>query len=384
MKTMKHATLISLSLLAVVCSCTKVDVRTTEQPEREICFSEPVVSTMTKAVTGEINGLYPVDESFGVFSIYHQNTFSGWANGTRYIAGAEFSYDASLDDDDSDGRGGWSGGYFFPKTGYLSFAAYSPFDAHSNTPGDGTGTFAYGPSGENTSKGLTITDFTVAADPAEQFDLMYSERIYDRQTSIEEGEEYYEGMELVFHHALSSIRFNVQKKEEYPGHIFTLTNISIGDVKYKGSFAENVVNETSSTYSSVPAWDVDDAKVSTPYMLEIDSNPETSEVEPLTVTKYGTANFHEVPQGAILMPQVFKEGSDVKNGDAYIVIDYMVNVEGFEHPVTQTATVRLSAITDIWEMGKRYIYNIILGYDTITVSPTVPGWEDVTIEAGIK
>jgi hypothetical protein len=84
------------------------------------------------------------------------------------------------------------------------------------------------------------------------------------------------------------------------------------------------------------------------------------------------------------MPQVFKEGSDVKNGDAYIVIDYMVEVEGFLHPVTQTATVRLSTITDRWEMGKRYTYNIILGYDTITVNPTVPGWVDVTIEAGIK
>ena len=96
MKTMKHATLISLSLLAVVCSCTKVDVRTTEQPEREICFSEPVVSTMTKAVTGEINGLYPVDESFGVFSVYHVNEFTSWTDGTAYIKGSEFTYNASL------------------------------------------------------------------------------------------------------------------------------------------------------------------------------------------------------------------------------------------------------------------------------------------------
>ena len=382
MKTMKNIFIIFLSVLAALCGCTKVVVQTPEH-QVAVSFDEPVVTTISKAVAGEIVDYYRIDESFGVFGIYHQNKFSGWADGSWYIKGSEFSYNASLDDNDTDNRGGWAGGYFFPKTGYLSFAAYSPFDAHSDVPGEGTGKFAYGPSGENISKGLTITDFTVAADPAEQFDLMYSERVYDRQASVEEGEEYYEGMELVFRHALSSIRFNVQKKEEYPGHIFTLTNIFIGDVKYKGSFAEDI-DETSSTYSSAPAWDVDGAKVSIPYMLEIDSDPKTSEVEPLIVEKYGTANFHEVPQGAILMPQVFKDGSDVKNGDAYIVIDYMVKVEGLPHPVTQTATVRLSAITDRWEMGKRYTYNIILGYDTITVSPTVPGWMDVTIEAGIK
>lgn len=336
-------------------------------------------------MAGEIVDYYPIDESFGVFGIYHQNKFSGWADGSWYIKGSEFSYNASLDDNDTDNRGGWAGGYFFPKTGYLSFAAYSPFDAHSDVPGEGTGKFAYGPSGENTSKGLTITDFTVAADPAEQFDLMYSERIYDRQTSIEEGEEYYEGMELVFRHALSSIRFNVQKKEEYPGHIFTLTNISIGDVKYKGSFAENVVNEKSSTYSSAAAWDVSKyGYVDSPYMMAINNDdPETPEVEPLIVTEYGTNNFNKVPQGAILMPQTFKTESEIVNGDAYIYIEYTVATETMP-AVTQTATVPIHSLTDSWGIGKRYIYNIILGYDKITISPTVNGWEDVTVEAPIK
>ena len=379
---MKNIFLISISVLAVLCGCTKVVVQEPEQ-QVTVSFNEPVVSTISKALAGEIVEKYPEGESFGVFSIYHQNTFSGWANGSRYISGAEFSYDASLDDDDSDGRGGWSGGYFFPKTGYLSFAAYSPFDAHSNTPGDGTGTFAYGPSGANTSNGLTITNFTVASDPADQFDLMYSERIYNRQNSTNTGEEYYEGMDLVFHHALSSIRFKVQKRDEYKKHEFTLTNISIGNVKYKGSFAENIENETSSVYSSVPAWDVNNAYVVSPYSLAIDNDPETAEIEPLTITKYGTNNFHEVPQGALLMPQTFKTALETVNGDAYISIEYTVATETMP-AVTQTATVPIHSLTDSWEIGKRYIYNIILGYDKITISPTVNGWEDVTVEAPIK
>jgi hypothetical protein len=388
MKLMKHILLISALSLAFFSGCVKNDAYTPESDPHKIHFTSPVVDVITKANNGEISGIFPTSENFTVWAVLHNTSFEGWTtNSVTYMNQVECAYDGGSYNDSTTGQGGWSssavpGGkaYYWPFEGVLTFAAYSPSSAHSVDPQDGSGTgiFTYG------ANGLSIEKFSINSEVKNQKDLMFSERSYNRTTSTGGENETYDGVDLTFHHALSSIRFNVQKKEKYPGHIFTLTNIFIGDVKYKGSFAEDI-DETSSTYSSAPAWDVDDdAKVSIPYMLEIDSDPETSEIEPLTVTKYGTANFDEVPQGAILMPQVFKEGSDVKNGDAYIVIDYMVEVEGFLHPVTQTATVRLSTITDRWEMGKRYTYNIILGYDTITVNPTVPGWVDVTIEAGIK
>ena len=370
-KTMKHVTLISLSLLAVVCSCTKLDVRTPEQPEREIYFSEPVVSTMTKAVKGEINGLYSASESFGVFSIYHTSEFTSWADGTAYIKGSKFTYNGALDDSDTDDLGGWSGGYFFPKSGYLSFAAYSPYDAHAaTTPGEGQGTFAYGPTG------LTITDFTVPAALTDQYDLMYSGRLYNKQGNDGEGDGY-EGMDLVFQHALSAIHFQVQQKEAYSGYTIKLKGISINDVKYKGSFAEGISDEDPELFESDPKWTL------TP--VDLGSGLTTYELTTydvyagdLTLEKIGGTNYHTDFQGAILMPQRF-----TSTDTAFVKIDYSIIPPSMSE-ISQTATVRLNQLSTSWEMGKRYTYNISIGYDTITISPTVIGWENVNGDVAVN
>lgn len=353
MKTMKHTTLISLSLLAALCSCTKVDVRTPEQPEREICFSEPVVTTMTKAVKGEVNGLYSSSESFGVYSIYHENEFTSWADGTAYIKGSEFTYNGALDDNDADELGGWSGGYFFPKSGYLSFAAYSPFDAHeAATPSEGQGTFAYGASG------LTITDFTVPSALTDQYDLMYSNRLYNKRGNDGIGDGY-EGMDLVFKHALSSIHFKVQQKAAYTGYTIKLKGISLSYVKYKGSFAENITNENPASFASSPTW--------TP---KSDLTEYTIYDGSMELTQKGGSNYHTGFQTAILMPQAFESAT-------MITIRYSIKPESMNAEISQTATVPLRKLSEKWEAGKRYTYNISIGYDAITVSPTVVGWTDV-------
>lgn len=368
MKTMKHVTLISLSLLAAVCSCTKLDVRTPEQPEREIYFSEPVVSTMTKAVKGEINGLYSPSESFGVYSIYHASEFTSladgtactsWADGTAYIKGSEFTYNGDLDDSDTDDLGGWSGGYFFPKSGYLSFAAFSPFDAHAAaTPGEGKGIFSYG------ATGLTITDFTIPAALADQYDLMYSNRLYNKQSNDGAGDGY-EGMDLVFQHALSAIHFQVQQKAAYSGYTIRLKSISLNDIRYKGSFSENITDENPNPtyFKSDPEWN----PVSDQYAnYNIYSGD-------LKLTQIGGTNYHTGFPGAILLPQSF-----TSSDTAYITIDYSITPPSMSGPeISQTATVPLYKLSNTWEMGKRYTYNISIAYDAITVSPTVLGWTDV-------
>lgn len=364
MKTMKHATLISLSLLAAVCSCTKLDVRTPEQPEREIYFSEPVVSTMTKAVKGEINGLYSALESFGVYSIYHASEFTSWADGTAYIKGSKFTYNGALDDSDTDDLGGWSGGYFFPKSGYLSFAAYSPYDAHAaTTPGEGQGTFSYG------ATGLTIKEFTIPAALADQYDLMYSNRLYNKQSNDGTGDGY-EGMDLVFQHALSAIHFQVQQKAEYTGYTIKLKSISLNDIRYKGSFSENITNEILTSFVSAPEW----VPVSSDYAnYNIYSGD-------LTLTQIGGSNYHTGFPGAILLPQSF-----TSSDTAYITINYSItppSMPGSE--ISQTATVPLYKLSNTWEMGKRYTYNISIGYDTITISPTVIGWTDVNGDVAVN
>ncbi len=373
MKTMKRTFLISAFVLAFITGCVSNDVYDPEGIEKEIRFTSPAVSIISKAYNGEINSAYPTEENFTVWAVYHEDEFEGWAtNAVNYMLRAECAYDATYNDSTT-GQGGWStskaGGkaYYWPKDGVLTFAGYSPADAHNDTPvaGDGTGKIDYGPNG------LTITDFSVHGNAASQRDLMYSERAYNKSSSSDGVNTTYDGVDLTFHHALSSIRFKVQKKEAYPGHDFKLLGIKICNVESKGDFQENITNETTSTYFSTPAWTLDG--VINDYGIDTDELP---------ITLYGTNNYHEVAQGLILMPQIFKEGSTIVNGDAAMVIDYQVTVSSI--PVEQTATVKLNTVTDRWEMGKRYIYNITLGYDTITVSPTVPGWVDVNVDAAIK
>ena len=350
MKTMKHKILISVSVLVALFSCTKVEVRAPQIDQKEVCFNEPVVSNLTKAT-----GPYPPGESFGVFCIQHALKFTGWGAGSVYIDGGEFRYNDSLN-----GWAGYPGTYYFPSSGYLSFAAYSPFRAHSTeTPQPaGTGQISYG------ADGLTITGFSIPGDPTEQYDLMFSERIYDMQSSTGDGDGY-EGMDLEFQHALSSIKFNVQKKEAYDGDEVKLTGIRLGKVQYKGSFAENITDERPADFYHNPKWDLN-ADLHDSYTVFSGS---------LLVTQYGLNNYHDIGQGLILMPQVL-----TTNWDAYITVDYSVN------STEMTATVPLNELTVEWKMGKRYTYNITLQYDKITFGPTASGtgWEDVNVGASIK
>lgn len=352
---MKKTIIISTVVLAAMCGCTKNDVITPDRPQSEISFNAPVVSGLTKAVTGEIEE-YKTDESFGVFSIYHTADFSGWANGTTYINGAKFSYNASADDGDSykDLAGGWTGGYLFPKVGKLSFAAYSPFDAHSSasTVPAGKGKFSYG------NTGLAIDDFSVPASPADQYDLMYSNRLYNRTVNMG-SQTGYEGMDITFFHALSSIRFTAQLDGTYSS-IFTLTSITINGVAYTGDFYENIQNPTTASYSSEPYW----------MILYNDENVASYTAfrgEYVMTQTQTQVNAYDI----ILMPQMFKNGSSVINSDAEIVINY--SLDGTPQSPT---TVKLSDLTTEWEIGKRYTYNITLGYDLILVGATVEKWEE--------
>jgi hypothetical protein len=66
----------------------------------------------------------------------------------------------------------------------------------------------------------------------------------------------------------------------------------------------------------------------------------------------------------ILMPQELPD-------EAVIMIEYTVNDS------TESSTVKLSDLNiKEWEIGKRYTYNITLGYDLILVGATVEKWEE--------
>lgn len=378
MKTMKKILIIFLIVLAFLTGCVSKESFIPEEDNQEIRFSFPVVEGLTKVKYGEISGAYPTTENFTVFAVRHATTFEGWAtNATSYMTRVECAYDDNFNNVTT-GQGGWSsskvpGGkpYYWPKEGVLTFAGYSPSSAHNETPsgtGDGKGKINYG------TGGLTITGYSVNSDITKQTDLMFCERIYNKKSSSEDNNSTYDGVDMTFQHALSSIRFNVRKKEAYPGYTMTLKNITVSGVRYKGAFAENIQNETSATYSSLPEWTPEEDQT----IYTIYDKPGSD--EGLILTSYNS--YHELKEGAILLPQTFKEGLVVKNPDAQISIDYTIATGSIV--VTQTATIKLSDLTDNWGIGKRYVYNITIEYDRIIVGPTVEGWDDVNVGASIK
>ena len=365
MKTMKKTLIISAIAVAFLgTGCVSNDVFSPEEKQVEICFTTPVVGSMTKApVYGEINGTtYREDENFVIYGVRHPDSYDGWTsdNATTYINGGVFTY-ASYNDA-TVGSGGWKGlnTYYWPESGVLSFGGYSPAGIQ--------GTFTYN------DAGLKIESFAIKTNAAEHQDLMYAERVYNKKNNTNDANNAtYDGVDIAFKHALSSIQFKVQLSADYSS-IFKLTSIKVGRVKYSGTFTENITEEfdeedgkiTLKSSENNPSWSVADNLNTTPYVAfsgSVQLNKNTGDGAINYFNRYLALDGVTGQNDLILMPQELPS-------EAELVIEYMVNDK------KESSTVKLSDLNiKEWEMGTRYTYNITLGYDLILVGATVDSWE---------
>ena len=377
MKTMKKTLIISAIAAALLgTGCVSNDVFSPEEKQVEICFTTPVVGSMTKApVYGEINGTtYPTTENFVIYGVRHPNTYDGWTsdNATTYINGGEFTYDRLYDDGTEGnggtaGSGGWKGKdkYYWPESGVLSFGGYSPANAHSTESGNGKGRFEYGASG------LVINGFSVHYDASKQQDVMYAPRIYNKESNAGGTNTVYDGVDIAFKHALSSIQFKVQLSADYSS-TFVLKSIKVDGVYYSGTFKENVADNNTANYAIDPetgtGWTVTTTvKNTAPYVAfsgSVQLNKNTGDDAKNYINQYLALDGVDGQNDLILMPQVLPD-------EAELEIVYTVN--GKE----ESSTVKLSDLNiKEWVMGQRYTYNITLGYDLILVGATVKNWDE--------
>lgn len=334
-----------LSLVMSVAGCVSFD--RAEEPlaeDRLIAFPTPLVSVATKAGGSESN--YPEDCSFGVFGLYYPSgNFSGW-NATDgsvlYIDRAEFMYDNNIDDP-TEGSGAWisNPAYYWQKTGKMTFAAWSPYSVKDAV--------SYG------ADGLTVTDFTTERNG--MTDLMYSDRIYDKSSSAGTNAKY-DGIDIVFHHALAALRFKASTSSQ--GVMVTINRVVLWGFARKGNFHENVTENVDSpaNYKSNPSWN--------------DLSDDYSKSDSLVVSGPDFETF--------IIPQ---EGMAVK--DAGMRVYYTVQV-GNGNPVPAVSknlpllghTVTGSTDTlDGWKMATRYNYNLLLtDQHQIKFSVNVVGWND--------
>lgn len=364
--------LIVLAFIQLFSSCVKIEPADRSESFSEIHFTSPVMTDATKAVPGVIDEEYPVTEKFTVYAKYSPSDFVSWDAGVTYIDAVEAAYDNSVN--------GWttkkgSGGkaYYWPNSGNLTFAAYSPSSAREDM-----NSLSYG------KEGFTFTNFTVKSDPSQQYDLLYAPRAMNKTASSAGGSGIYDGVELNFRHALSCIEFKVRNGSNFEGSQIRINNIEVMNVYQSGSFAENIDMDDESVYNSSPQWTNQGNELGTGYSVV------PSKIEQLVEEE---AKSLEGARSLLMIPQDFNHGSshvtirityETKTGTDWIpqaqaVIDLVngfdSNKDGIGDSYFNDGTNEIRG----WEPGKKYTYMITFGRYKIFFTPSVSEWSDSSI-----
>ena len=330
---MKKSLIIALGAIALV-ACTKTSV--SYEQTGEIGFAPVVRKNSTKAaVQGAFQGTTFPEQNIKVFGYYDNSTKPGSSYDSakfavEYLPGVEFAKKGAT----------WAGAttpYYWPKTGSMLFAGYSPVD------------FA----------GVTFTlasnKFSVAECSQPEFsatkDLLYA----GRGTSVLGGT-----VDMVFSHALSWV--TVKAKAAAADQI-KITNIKFVGLAAKGSS------------TGLPEWKTTGTKDITVF------NPGAACKVPAVDTL-----VESNPNCGLVFPQILT--------DAAIEVSYQMNNGAgqwfAQAPFVQKLKLLKSGdnTIDKWEAGKHYTYIINFSAiggepgssNEITIAPTVNDWESVTAD----
>lgn len=365
---MKKFMLLATAVGLTLTSCVNDEESAMMGSRSVIAFDAPVMKTSRANVQGEITGVkYPQDETFKVFSKIYTGNYAGWTASTdikNYFAEAG---------DEAKHEGGtyWSTQtvYYWPDAGYnLAFAAYSPAIL-------GDACTAASTKVKRTDAGIEITDFVSEDDSDNQYDLMYSHTVYDRNKSNNAAS----AVSLKFEHALSSIVFSSQKSDEAAQYRITDLMVT-GNFITKGDFKQGITSTSTGgayTENENPQWDTED------------ETPTAVQYEP---------SFTAFPVPAA-SPEIFTQGSSAilaipqevpQSAKVHVTYEKTTNV-GLVTETTTTHTAEIflkdfkKATTEgvavaegigEWERGKRYVYRIAFGENQrIYFEPSITDWD---------
>ena len=339
-KTLVFAALASVALVG----CTK-NVEVANNDLNEITFETPVLAPATKA--DEIKGTtFPETVDFAVFAWYSATELTGTnvAAGSLYMKDVTVSYD-STKDDTTTGAGAWKPAsvYFWPKNGFLAFDAYSPSSVAATC---------------DATKGIAFSDFVASTSYDDQIDLLYSNRVINKQSSVEHNNDTYDGVNIPFNHALSVVRVFVKASTATDANLIKVKSVKFMNIKNKGDFSQA---------AWTPEEDIVDLVIG-------DAADSTSSFDISTAEKQYGKNH-------IVLPQNFTGDS------AVLEIRYYILGQGGVEPLEQVATLKLASQsaegaenhTGSWLMGKRYNYHITFGLNEIYFAPSITDWEDYQV-----
>ena len=429
---MKRLTIIPAAI-CLLAACTETAV-VYEDKDMEIGLS-PVAekSGISKApVYGpQENNTYSTDEAFGIFAwhrVLGQQTSATWdefSNGqtesgngiSLYINKGRFGYKAASS---TGGSSLWAGmnadgtvhPYFWPKTGVLAFAGYSPYDAISpetvsyslfngtgGTPGTRLAISGFA-QGAYTNTGALTAGNTALTETNETVDIMWFDA--DDQNAVNLGAQNAAntGVGIVFRHACSWIDFNLKAGAGCEG-IFKILKVTLKNVYTKGSFDSSLAGDSHTNDGDAP----EDVTVGNgrPWTGLDYASGDAKDIilyEDAEGTFLGTAAT-EAPalslDGLLAIPQpmdALAAGTDPFNAvtakdseGTYIEIQYkQYTVAEGEEPNTETITRNLTASLDNypdspagttdgeWLYGRHYVYNCTFTLDEILIDPSIAEW----------
>ncbi|MBO5815331.1 MAG: fimbrillin family protein [Bacteroidales bacterium] len=335
MKRFAIAALILVSTLA----CTKSNIQ--YEPTGEISL-QPVTEKATKAAfSGTAYG--EGAPAFNVWAWWADvetgtllDSFWGSEDRELYIMNGEFVHR---------GNGSWGGStpYYWPTKGSVVFAGYSP----SQTLG---GTFDY------EGQELTAQNYIQSTDISETVDLMWfdvTSRSYNTNSNQNSLGQTVNGVPVVFHHALSWLKFGFKLKAGVPQN-WRITSVTLTGIAGRANFGSK----------SDPAWKDHWGNENVSVWNGTHMVTETSTV------------LESVPDGVVVIPQ------ECAGNAANLVITYdlkkHLDLGADEWLRAQTITLPLDAGTDggAWKPGKKYIYTIVFGENEIRIVPSVIDWDE--------
>ena len=363
---MKKIALIAAMSLAALAACTKNEPAPSVSEQQEITFASPVVGVSTKVPKyGLLSGDYPITQTFNVWAWYSEkDTYDG--NGEKYMTDVTVEYDSKNFNNEETENGAWAPTptYYWPKNGKLTFDAYSPTELRTLAEEVKC----------DASKGLTIEDYTVPTILENQIDVLYSNRAADKVSTSFTAGTTYEGVDIVFNHALAAVAFTIKQSEAYPAGTIKVKDIVINALS-NGNFDHNI---TYPAGTAAPAWSAQNT---------------TADYNALACVDYANSLQPSNAEGAagatvLVLPQAFSNTNDVT-----ITVSYYIKNQN-EDALLQKAVFHLndsnnqsgeyqadqsSVTVDKWEMGKKYTYNLTIGLDDIFFAPTITEWVGVNV-----
>lgn len=340
--------------VAALAACTKTSV-SYEQPG-EIALAPVTRANMTKAaITGEV---FPTSNDMGVYAYYNTAANAGTAK-AKFLDGSALYLNDVHFINKNDSNWGGETSYYWPKTGSLVFAAYSPKAAG----------LAYDATGNSFSK----TDYVQETDLSKTVDLLWSPMTatsYDKATAA---------VPMTFYHAMSWITIKVKAANEDSQNKFRVKSILLNKIIDKGSFVTSVDSDGKNIITWTPSIEGADKKT-----LSVFNKARSEDSHVVATTT--AVDLENAVRGTVVIPQSLGEEATLT-----IVFSQENPAGGFT--ADQTLTFKLkdckigTTAIDSWVNGKHYIYTLsfnIKGEGTedneILIAPSLKDWKDVTVD----